>query len=42
MADQKSDLLNQMMWKNKCIDIFRNAYLTDPNGRQFKMYDVKS
>lgn len=31
-----------MRWKNKCIDIFRNAVLYDKEGNPFKMYEVKS
>ena len=41
-TDQRKDLLSQMRWKNKCIDIFRNAVLYDKEGNQFKMYEVKS
>ena len=40
--DFRKDLLSQMRWKNKCIDIFRNAVLYDKEGNPFKMYEVKS
>ena len=34
--------MRQILWKNKCIDLFRNATLQDKAGNAVRMYEAKS